>query len=153
MLRPRCWFQYWGAAFGVSLPGSFLLSGIFLITQKIASHSWTRVSSSTPTAVTIFLYLLLGTLLMKFHMNFQLTANWFFPANQTTAEMSESARLEICSKYADADLQIFISSPTGLMFESSIERLYAKSFSLSSLIRRHWGPLTNWSCTQHLVSP
>lgn len=58
---------------------------------------------------------------MKFHMNFQLTANWFLPANQTSTEMLESARLEFCSKYADADLQIFISSLTGLMFESSID--------------------------------
>lgn len=100
----------------VLLPGSFPLplSGIFPITQKIASHSWTCVSSSAPAAVTIILHLLLRTLLMKFHMNFQLTGNWFLPATQTTA------RLEFCSEYADADLQIFISSPTGLMFESSI---------------------------------
>lgn len=93
----------------VLLPGSFLLplSGIFPITQKIASRSGTHVSSSVPAAVTIFL--LLRTLLMKFHMNFQLTANWFLPANQTSAEMLESARLEFCYEYADADLQIFIS--------------------------------------------
>lgn len=60
----------------VLLAGSFLLplSGIFPITQKIASHSWTHVSSSTPAAVTLFLYLLFRTLQMKFHKNFKLTA-------------------------------------------------------------------------------
>lgn len=126
------------------LPGSFLLplSGIYPITQKIASHSWTHVSSSAPAAVTIILHLLLRTLLMKFHMNFQLTANWFLPANQTSAEMLESARLEFCSEYADADLQIFISSPTGLMFEWSIDGLMLNPFDATEA-SRSTGPAHN----------
>lgn len=92
---------------------------------------------------------------MKFNMNFQLTAHWFLPANQTTAEMLESARLEFCSEYADADLQIFISSPTGLLFESSIDGFMLNLFQWAAwwLIRRHWGQPTNWSCTQHLLPP
>lgn len=141
----------------VLLPGSFLLplSSILPITQEIASRSWTRVSASAPAAVTIILHLLLRTLQMKFHKNFQLTANWFLPANQTSAEMLESTRLEFCSEYADADLQIFINSPTVLMFEWSIDGFMLNLFHWAAwcLIRRHWGQPTNWSCTQHLLPP
>lgn len=54
----------------------------------------------------------------KFHISFQLNANWLFPDNQTGSGRSWNLG-ESSSKYADADLQIFISSPTGFPLVST----------------------------------